>query len=71
MKKKNTGIIVPIIWTLVTGIWIVTVCVNIIYGDIQGIQFVLQCVCVLLSGAAAVANFITYKRGNNSEGRRQ
>jgi len=62
MKKRNISIAIPILWGIGTVIWIITVSTRIIAGETQGYLFVLQCGCVLSFGAAAVTNFIRYKR---------
>jgi hypothetical protein len=67
LKKKKTPLYVPILWVFVTGTWIVTVSFRISIGDTQGFLFVMQCATVFVSGAAAVANFIRYKRSKNKE----
>ena len=64
-KKKKTPLYVPILWVFTTGTWIGTVSIRISAGDTQGFLFVMQCATLLVSGAAAVANFIRYKRSKN------
>ena len=66
-KKKKTPLFVPILWVFTTGTWILTVSIRISRGETQGGLFILQCATVLVSGAAAVANFIRYKRSKNNE----
>ena len=67
MKKKKTPLYVPILWVFTTAMWIVTVSVRISYGETQGFLFVMQCATVLISGAAAVANFIRYRRSKSDD----
>jgi hypothetical protein len=68
-KKKKVSIFIPILWTITTGIWIVTLCMNLGSDTTPRLLIVLQCVCVLASCVAAIANFIGYRRGkNNDEG---
>jgi len=67
MKKKKTPLYVPILWIFVTVTWIVTVCIRISSGETQGFLFILQCANVLVSGGAAVSNYIRYKRSENNE----
>ena len=66
-KKKKTPLYVPILWVLTTGTLIVIVSIRISAGDTQGFLFVIQCATLLVSGAAAVANFIRYRRSKNNE----
>jgi len=67
MKKKKTPLYVPILWVFTTGTWILTVSIRISRGETQGFLFILQCATILVSGAAAVANFIRYKRSKKNE----
>ena len=67
MKMKSISITVPILWALTTGIWAVNIYMKISAGETQGYLFVLQCVCVIVSCAAAVANFIRYRRSTKSK----
>ena len=67
MKKKKTPLYLPILWVFTTGMWIITVSTRINSGDTQGFMFILQCANVLVSAAAAVANFVRYKRSKNNE----
>jgi len=67
MKKKKPSLVTPILWFCTMVIWIITVCTSIGNGNTQGFLFVLQCACVLSSGAAAVTNFIRYKRSINDK----
>ena len=67
MKKKRHPFIVPILWVFVTAAWIVTVCISISSGDTQGFLFILKCANVLVSGGAAVSNYIRHKRSKNDE----
>ena len=68
MDKKKTSIIIPIIWVIITAIWTVTVCTNISSGGTPVYLIALQCGSVVASGAAAIANFIRYKRGKSNKG---
>ena len=65
--KKRTTIISPILWVITTIMWAITVCVNIIDGDIPPFWLALRCATAIMSGAAAVANYIRYKRENNDK----
>ena len=66
--KKKVSIVIPIIWTIITAIWIATVCINISSGENPEYLIALQCGAVAASGAAAIANFIRYKRYKNNNG---
>ena len=67
MKKKSTPLYVPILFAFATGTWIITVCISISRGEIQGFLFVMQCACIVSSAAAAIANSIRYKRSKNDK----
>jgi len=67
VKKKNTPLYVPVLFAFATGTWIITVCISINRGETQGFLFVMQCACIVSSGAAAVANFIRHKRSKNNK----
>jgi hypothetical protein len=66
---KKTRVFMPILWTVVTIIWIISLCINIAtYKSSRDmLSIILQSVCVLASGAAAVVNFINYKRSRTDD----
>ena len=65
--KKKISIVIPIIWAITTAVWTASVCINISCGVTPGILIALQCGAVVASAAAAIANFIRYKRGKNNK----
>ena len=66
-EKKKATIISPILWVVTTIMWTITLCVNITDGEFSPIWIALQCATVIMSGAAAVANYFRYKRDNNDK----
>ena len=67
MKKKSTSVYVPILLAFAAGTWIFTVCFNIYKGETQGFLFVMQCTCIVLYIAAAVAHYIRYRRNKSNK----
>ena len=65
--KKKTSIIIPILFAIATAIWIANVCINISSGGMPGHLIALQCVAVVVFGAATIANYIRYKRSKNNK----
>ena len=65
--KKKTTIVSPILWAITTILWTITVCINITDVNFPPFWIALQCATVILSGAAAVANYIRYKRDNTDK----
>ena len=63
--KKKVPYYVPILWAITTVMWIAVVCLNSTDADFSPFWFTLQCATAILSGAAAVVNYIKYKRSND------
>ena len=61
--KKKTSVFISIIWAIITLIWISTTYMSISSDGTPGFLIALQCGAVAASGAAAIANFIRYRRG--------
>lgn len=64
-ENKKTSIIHPILWMVITAIWIVIVYKNINTKGVPGFLIGLQCCTIAASLGAAVANFIRYKRSRD------
>jgi hypothetical protein len=62
--KKKVSIATPVMWLIVTLIWTSNLCMNISGGARREI-IMLQCVTVILSFAAAISNYIRYRRSKN------
>ncbi|MEA4921243.1 MAG: hypothetical protein VB078_10020 [Clostridiaceae bacterium] len=64
MKKKKVSVIVPILWVFVTVMWTVTFICNLEYYGLSDPLVILQGATVVVSLAAAIVNFIRYKKQN-------
>ena len=62
--KKVAGY-VPILWVIVTVMWVIIACVNSVDTDFPPPSLWLQWATAVISGAAAVANYIRYKRSRD------
>ena len=67
-SKKKVSLYVPILWVFTTAMWIITVVINFTDADFPPFLLALQCATAVISGAAAVANFIRYKRSKDNNG---
>ena len=65
--KRKVSAYVPILWVFTTVMWIITVCINFTDANFPPFWLALQCVTAVISGAAAVANYIRYKRSNDED----
>ena len=67
--KKKVSLCIPILWIFTTIMWIITVCINSTDAEFPRFWLALQCATAVISGGAAIANYIRYKRsnGDNSE----
>jgi len=62
--KKKVSIVTPILFAITTLIWTFNLCMNI-SGGARWEIIMLQCVTVILSFAAAISNYIRYRRSKN------
>jgi len=67
MKNKKTPLYVPILWFITTGIWAVTLCVDLYYQTTPGGLMVMHGLCIATSLAAAIANLIRYNKAKNQK----
>lgn len=61
-NNKKTSIFIPITWMITTSIWTVTAFMNFSKVGVSFWLVILQGVAALTSFAAAIANYIRYKR---------
>ena len=64
---KKTKLYVPVLWSVNAVIWGMTLCMDLINGDTPAYLIALRCACVILSGVAAVINFVKYARSRNED----
>jgi hypothetical protein len=62
MKNKKVSVIVPILWVFTTVAWTISFIINHKYHGLSDTLVILQGVTVLVSLAAAIVNFIRYKK---------
>ena len=67
MKKSSQYLLISLLWLVSTGIWIAHLCVDFYYGFTPAGIVLLHGVCVLASFAAAVAQFVRYRRAKAEE----
>lgn len=65
--KKKTSVLVPILWTFTTVIWAIAVYINLLADVMPTSLLVLQFFAVISSGAAAIVNFVRYKRDRSDK----
>lgn len=62
MKNKKVSVIVPILWVFITVVWTISFIINFEYHGLSDTLVILQGTTVLISLAAAIVNFIHYKK---------
>lgn len=67
VKQKKERLAASILFATAAVIWAVTIIREVHYGGAAGPGLVLRCGCVLAFGAAAVAQFVRYLRGDDQE----
>ena len=63
--KKKPSIITPVLWAITAAMWTVTACINSTDAEFPRFWLALQCATAVLSGGAAVVNYLKYKRSND------
>lgn len=62
MKNKKVSVIVPILWVFATVVWTISFIINLQYHGLSDTLIILQGATVAVSLAAAIVNFIRYKK---------
>ena len=65
--KKKTSIVVPILWAVITIIWIITACINISAGTLPPFAIGLNWAAALVSAVTAVVHYLKYKRSRDDK----
>lgn len=66
MKTKKVSVIVPILYTFTTVVWIITFSRNLEAYGLSDALVILQGATVLVSFAAAIVNLIRYKKAKRN-----
>ena len=61
-QKKNTPLIVPVLWFITTGLWTITCSMNLLHFSLSEGIVGLHGFMVLVSLAAAIVNLRRYKQ---------
>lgn len=67
MKQNKTPLFVPVLWFIVTAIWITALGVDLHYGESPDGLVILRALCVLTSLTAAIVNLIRYKQTKDQD----
>ena len=63
--EKKMPAYVPVLWLFTTAMWTVVAGVNFTNAEFPRFWLALQCATAALSGAAAIVNYLRYKRGRD------
>lgn len=66
-KQKPMPLFVPVCWFCATACWVVTFTLGLCWGTTQPGLLLLQGLCVVTSLAAAIANFLRYRRSHSAD----
>jgi hypothetical protein len=71
MKKKKSGIFLPIFWTISGCLWVLIFCADFFYPPELGLLMFLHGLCAFMGVVNMVAQWIRYHKDNikkNDEG---
>lgn len=67
ITNKKISVVIPIIWLFTTIVWTISFCISLNSYEFSNALVVLQGVTVLISLAAAITNFIRYKKAKEND----